>query len=56
MLKIKSYYFFCRQNGPPEKVFSLAPITQMDIMESLGIIIFRCDKNCKDSSQVYVYR
>jgi hypothetical protein len=33
--------FICRQNGPPEKVFSLAPIVQLNIMESLGIIVFR---------------
>jgi hypothetical protein len=30
-----------RQNGPPEKVFSLAPIVQLNIMESLGIMVFR---------------
>ena len=33
-----------RQNGPPEKVFSLAPILQINILETLGIIIFRNHK------------
>ncbi|XP_023328571.1 GTPase-activating Rap/Ran-GAP domain-like protein 3 [Eurytemora carolleeae] len=45
-----------RQNGAPEKVFSLSPIVQINIMESLGIMVFRTEKVGKDQGLVYVYR
>jgi len=45
-----------RPNKEAEKVFTINSIVQLNIMESLGILIFRTEKIGKDPAQVWVYR
>ena len=46
-------YIFCsRSNCESEKIFSITSIVQLDIMESLGILVFRTEKSGRDQSQV----
>ena len=44
--------FYFRTNHESEKIFSITSIVELDIMESLGILVFRTEKCGRDQSQV----
>ena len=46
-----------RDSGdPPQLAFDLGPIVQLNVMESLGILIFRTEKCKNEPGAIYVYR
>ena len=47
-----TYKIIFRTSQDSEKIFSLTSIVQINVMESLGILIFRTEKCGKDQSQV----
>ena len=54
--EITSFCILFRANKEAEKVFTITSIVQLNIMETLGILIFRTEKLGKDPAQVWVYR
>jgi len=56
LVAAKEGAWLVRTSQDSEKIFSLTSIVQINVMESLGILIFRTEKCGKDQSQVWVYR